>query len=216
MQKSPGVIFGTSRGQARLYIIADETESLMSIVDGMPRSEAEVDAAVKTVRLLLDGFCNKLELTPRQRSILDLMKEGVPLAAIFGLDKADRDSLFLLGCRFFQAGDLENALAVLTVLYQLYPLDGRVLYVLGAVKQAQGDVAAAAKIFVNSIALDATNPDGYLRIGECFLAAKEKDEAESCFRTALALCEEGHGDATSRQHAERMVSFIELNKACAI
>lgn len=181
----------------------------MSILDGMPRTEQERNEVLAMAAPMAAAIFAKVKFTPRQQSVIDLMNEGLSLADIMEISKDHRDALLLRGARLFQAGELEKARSLLTVLYQLEPLDSRVLYMLAAIIQKQGDLATAGKAYVHFLALDATNPDGYLRLGECFLAAKEYDEAASTFRTALALCEDGYGAPDSLAHARRMVDHLD-------
>lgn len=179
----------------------------MSILDGMPSSFEALEKSLRAAAPFASAVLANLRLSPRQQSIIHLMEQGVPLCEILNITQQQRDAIFLQACRQFRAGDIEKARAVLSVLYQLKPTDARVLYMLAATFQVEGQVASAAKLLIYFLALDATNPEGHLRLGECFLAAKEYDNATQSFRTALELCEEGHGSANALEHARRMVAI---------
>lgn len=181
----------------------------MSIIDGLPSTIEELQRAMNFAVPIVSNVLAKMNLTPRQRSIINLMNEGVPLADILEISKQQRDAIFLKGCQLFQFKEYERARDLLTVLYQLQPLDARVIYLLAAIFQVQGDVATAAKLLIYFLALDATNPDGYLRLGECFLAAKEFDKAASTFRAAVGLCENGRGSPQNLEHGRRMLAYLE-------
>ena len=73
----------------------------------------------------------------------------------------------------------------------------------------QGDYSVAAKMFVQFLALDATNPEGFLRLGECFYAAKELKDAKGCFEIALGECERGKGTPATLAHAKKMLAMVD-------
>jgi Flp pilus assembly protein TadD len=175
----------------------------------MPSSTKEVTATLAFAGPIVESVLAKMKLTTSQRNVIDRMNKGECLASILQISKEQRDALLVQGYQFFRAGHLERARAVLTVLHQLQPLDSRVIYVLAVIFQTQGDPTTAARLFISFLALEAANPDGYLRLGECFLAAKEYDNAASTFRTALALCEQGRGSPASLDHARRMIDHVD-------
>jgi Flp pilus assembly protein TadD len=187
----------------------------MSILDGMPTTQAELNAALEFARPILDGTIREANLSERAQSVLDLMQEGLSLADIMGITKPQRDALLVQGCRLLQVGDVAKARDVLTQLYQLEPTDERTIYALASTYQVEGNFAAAGKLYVLFLALDATNPEGHLRLGECFLGAREYDNAESSFSMAQNFAKSA-GDAACVSHAAKMLETTrEQRKASA-
>ncbi|GMP12291.1 hypothetical protein TM239_65130 [Bradyrhizobium sp. TM239] len=164
-----------------------EDLTAMSILDGLPKSEAEwrrmIDIATPTAQRLIDS----LELSPKAQSIIKLMSEGMALADICGLTSEERDAMFIRGCWMIQAGDIRKGRDWMMVLHQLEPLDARVIYAIALTYQGEGNIALAAKLYVHFIALDAANPEGHLRLGECLLSAREYDGAIAHFAVAERL-----------------------------
>jgi len=184
----------------------------MSILDGMPSSEAELKTAMAIADPAIERFLGELNLTPRQQSVIDLLKEGFSLADIYRISREERDALFLKGGRLIQVGHFQKARDCLTYLYQLEPLDARVIYAIAVTYQAEGDVSRAAKLYVQFLALDATNAEGYLRLGECLMAAGEYDDAADSFKIAKAECERGNGTRSAAALADKMLAELRVRR----
>lgn len=178
----------------------------MSILDGMPRTAAELTAAVEMAAPMIDRYLDAIDLTPKSKEVIELLKQGLSLADIYGITKEERNALLQKGYQYIRAGKLEKARDWLLGVYQLETLDPRVLYALGVTFQLQGDVAPAAKLYVCSIVLDAENPENYLRLGECLLTAREYEPAIECFQLAKKLCDAGKGNANAAAHASKMLA----------
>jgi tetratricopeptide (TPR) repeat protein len=191
---------------------AKET-SPMSILDGMPRSQAELQEFLELAIPLTQKLFDAMDLPPEAKSILDLMGKGLSLADIYGLTREERDAMFVRGCQFVQAGDIEKARDWFMFLHQLDPLDARVIYAIAAIYQTRGDVSRAAKLYVHFIALNATNPEGHLRLAECFLSAREYELAVEHFRIAGVLCERGYGNAAAAELAAKMLAHANERRA---
>lgn len=192
-------------GRAR-YGQNNAGELQMSILDGMPRTEADMKQIVGGSSTIIDEFLSKAELSPRAQSIVDHLKDGLSLADILKISKEERDALLVQGIRQMQSRDVAGAQTTLTMLHRLEPLDERVIYALATTYQAQEDYAVAGKLYVTFLALDATNAEGYLRLGECFLGNRETEQAYACF-------EVGKGEAASAgradlvAYADRMIAL---------
>lgn len=184
----------------------------MSILDGMISSEAELQASFTMAGAAMQDFLAKADLNDKQRQVLALMQEGLSLADIFDITKDHRDAILAQGIRTLQLGEPAKARELLTGLYQIEPLDERVIYALAATYQVESDFSRAGKLYVQFIALDATNPEGFLRLGECFLAAQEDDEAVECFETAIDLVKKNSGDPEHAQHAAKMLDIIKARR----
>ena len=59
----------------------------MSILDGMPSNEAQLKGAVEFANPIIEQALEKMELTERQKSAIELMKEGLSIADIMGMSK---------------------------------------------------------------------------------------------------------------------------------
>lgn len=147
-------------------------------------------------------------LTPRLRSVVDLLKEGLSLADIYQISPDERAAVLLLACRHLQAGDHKTAKPLLTQLAILEPTDSRVLYALAVAHQSSGDPVLAGKLYLHVVALDATNPEAYLRLGECFLAERDIEAARGCFEGGKILAKGGHGTAEQVAHADKMLASL--------
>lgn len=178
----------------------------MSILDGFPTSAKDADHLMQAVGIVTEQLFDVSSASPRAQSILSLLGEGLSLADIFSITQDERDAVLLLACRQMQAGDIASAKPLLTRLVMLEPTDGRALYALAVAHQAGGDPVVAGKLFVYAIALDATNPEGYLRLGECLLANREVEAARGCFEGAKILARSGHGTKAQVDHADRMIA----------
>lgn len=177
----------------------------MSILDGMPSNEAELKRALELANPMVDQILEKMQLTEPQREAIELMKQGLSLADILGISKQHRDALLVQGIRLLQAGEVKKARDALTTLYQLEPMDARTIYALANTYQLEGDYATAGKLYVTFLALDATNPEGYLRLGECFLGAKEYSNAQDTFEIARNTARR-QNDEKCAVYAERMLT----------
>ena len=180
----------------------------MSILDGSFGSPETAAYAAAIAEPVVSAALARLTMTPPQQRVLDLFKQGIPLSGVLGITDKQCDALLARGCHLLQLGESQRARDILTVLYILQPLDARVIYALSLTYQLTGEIETAAKLLIQFLALDATNPDGHLRLGECLLSAKEFDNAAASFSTALRLCQKGHGSPSSRAHALHMVNYV--------
>jgi tetratricopeptide (TPR) repeat protein len=187
-----------------------------SILDGLPRSEAEARKALEATAPAIDELFAAMDLSANQRLVLDLLKKGHLLADIYGLTHEEREAMFARGCHLVQAGEIEKGRDWLMFVHQLNPRDARVVYVIAVTYQAQGNFSLAGKLFAYFIALNATNPEGYLRLGECLLSAQEYERAVDCFAFAKDQCASGKGDAAAAAHADKMFTYaLEKQRAVA-
>jgi tetratricopeptide (TPR) repeat protein len=186
----------------------------MSILDGMPSSEADLKKAMEFVAPHIDKMIAESGLTEREQSVFELMKEGLSLGDIYGITKEQRDALLVHAGRFLKAGDIQKARDILLKVYQFEPTDERAIYALATTFQLEGNFSAAGKLYLAFLALDATNPEGHLRLGECFLGAKEYDNAESEFRIARNFASSA-GDAACIAHATKMLEIASDRRKAA-
>jgi thioredoxin-like negative regulator of GroEL len=185
----------------------------MPILDGMPSSVAELNDAMGAAGPLVERILGEGKFTPKQQSVIDLVKGGMSLGDILKITKEEREVMYVQGCRLIQVGEVVQARNLLTVLYMFDPLEARVIYALATTFQLQGDVAHAAKLYVQFLALDATNADGYLRLGECHLTAGELQAAAGLFRAAKGEADRGNGTPATAERAAQLLKHVEERTA---
>jgi Flp pilus assembly protein TadD len=187
----------------------------MKILSGMITTEEELKAAVGIAGPAFEQAVANMNLTERQQEVLDLMKGGMSLGDIMGLKKEHRDALLVQCFQLLQAGEIEKARDGFLRLYQLEPLDERSIFALATTYQMEGNFVAAGQLYVHFLALDATNAEGYLRLGECFMGSKEYEDAKACFKTAKLEAERGHGQPTTLAQATALLDLAEQKLAAA-
>lgn len=183
----------------------------MSILDGPFKDRETMQGAAEFAQRMTQEALP--ELDEQSRHLLEVTSDGTTLATALGITKEQRAALLDMGCRLIQLGQLDKATDVLLRLNQLDPYDERVNYSLGVICQARGELHKAAQMYLQFLALDATNPMGYLRLGECLLAAKEYDEAYSAFDTAKEFAQEGKGQPGNLEEALKMLEIPEIAAA---
>ncbi|MEM7693075.1 MAG: hypothetical protein AAF318_01380 [Pseudomonadota bacterium] len=135
---------------------------------------------------------------------------GATPAAVMGLERQHIDALYTKAYDFLEVGNTEGARSVLTTLLQLEPTNERAVYAMAASHQLDGNLSRAAEIYAIYTALDATNPLGYLRVGECLLGLGEAQTAYETFDIAAAEAARGNGDPGAEHLARtKMAEAIE-------
>lgn len=185
----------------------------MSILDQLPSSKQEVELAEAVAKRMIDSYFDGLKLSGKLKDIADLMREGFSLGDLLQIKPQHKDALVVHGLRLLQAGQNSNARDVFTQLLMLDPLEARAMYGLAVGYQLENDFETAGQLYFHFLALDATNCEGYLRLGECFLGNQEDDLAKGCFETAKALADRGHGSATVVRHADAMLAVLAERRA---
>lgn len=175
----------------------------MSILDGAFNDTKTMQGAMEFAQVMLGEITPKLDA--QTRHIIELTSDGSTLGDALGISKEQRAALYDLGSRLLQVGETQKAFDVLMRLNQLDPLDERAYYGLGVACQTQGELHKAAKMYVMFLALDATNPLGYLRLGECLLQAEEYADAYVSFEAARSFSEQGLGTPETLQEALAML-----------
>lgn len=184
---------------------------MASILDGMIENEEQL-ARVLTIADRVAGEIFE-ELKLNDNEVMQLVKEGLSPADIFDISKDQLDALFTHGLQMVQSGELQKARDVFFRLVQLEGTDERFIYALATTYQLEGDFHTAGKLYIQFLALDATNAEGYLRLGECFLSNQEYDHAESMFRTAMKEAQRGNGDDKVVGYAEKMMEHVAQRRA---
>ena len=171
----------------------------MSILESHPLLKIDMESAAESVPMFLDAIMESLDLedTPYYKAV----RSGATPAAALGLEKRHIEALYQQGYDLLAVGDIEKSRAVLTTLLQLDPSEERAVYALAATYQMEGRFDAAAQIYMTFITMDATNPDGFLRLGECLEALGEMENAIGCYEIAVGEAERGHGSPESLQQA---------------
>ncbi len=130
------------------------------------------------------------------------------LAQIKGLSRDDLEVLYAFGFNMLTAGETQKAEDIFLQLCMLDPLEAKHHYCLGVVRQMKKRWLLAVDDFHRFLAMDATNPEGYLRIGECEVALGNHQSARDYFETALANAQNGHGPKDAAAQAERALETV--------
>lgn len=145
-----------------------------------------------------------LDKDPTLLAVLD----GQTIAQAKGLTRADLETIYAFGFRCITTGDVDRAETIFMQLCLIDPLEAKNHYCLGVVRQMKQQWDVAIDDFARFCALDATNPDGYLRIGECLTAKGDRAQARDVFEVALLEARKGHGPKNAVEQAERALSIL--------
>lgn len=185
----------------------------MSILDNPFGDKQTMRAAVERAALIIQETLPHLD--EAERNLIEATSDGSSLADVLGITKEQRQALLDTGIRLIQLGQLDKASDVLMRLTQIDPLEERAMYALGVVCQMRGELQKAAQMYLHFLALDATNPMGYLRLGECLVAAREYDEAYSALDMARQFAAEGKGEPGTLEEALALLEVSEVAAAGA-
>ncbi len=116
--------------------------------------------------------------------------------------------LYAYGFSFITRGDTKRAEDVFLQLCLIDPLEAKNHYCLGVVRQMKQHWDVAIDDFARFCALDATNPEGYLRIGECLTAKGDRAQARQVFDVALREALKGNGPKNAVEQAERALAGL--------
>lgn len=181
----------------------------MSILQGLfPDQGDPRDMLAASNEMTAEVLANA-DLDERTRSIVEHMSQGLPLADVLGLKPEHIEALLTQALQYIQADRFQMARDVLLRVIQLSPLESRSYYLLGTSFQIEGDLRRAAHFYMQFLALDATNPDGYLRLGECLMAAGERDNARDALSAARAFARDGKGRPEAQAQAERLLASLD-------
>lgn len=133
---------------------------------------------------------------------------GETIAQVKGLTRQDLELLYAYGFKFLANRDAERAEDVFAHLCLIDPLQAKNHYCLGVVHQIKQQWDIAIDDFSRFCALDATNPEGYLRIGECLTAKGERAEARDAYEVALLEARKGRGPKNAVEQAERALASL--------
>lgn len=187
----------------------------MTILNGFFPKEGDMREIVEGSNELTSALFESVPLTERQESIVEYLRQGLTLGNILGITPKDMNALIAQALRFIEAGRRDKARDVLLRCHQLDPLEARAVYVIGTTYQMDGDLERAAHFYMHFLALDATNPDGYLRLAECLMAAGEIDNARDAVGAAAGFARQGKGRPEALAHAERLQAAIDRMPAAA-
>ena len=144
-----------------------------------------------------------------QDPVLQRVMGGETIAQARGLSREDLEIIYGMGFTLITSGELDKAEDVFITLCFMDQLVAKNHYCLGVVRQMKQQWQMACDDFIRFLALDATNPEGYLRIGECKVALGEKDEAKEYFRLALLEAEQGNGPDDAVEQAQAALALFE-------
>lgn len=143
---------------------------------------------------------------------LEMFKLGANLAEVYGISEKEQDLMLAKAFQAIEYRQFEKAKTLLRILNNLDPLNFKPIYGYGVVLQLEGQYKLAVSAFIKAMQLGATNPDPYLRMGECLMAVGEKGNARVMFNMALTFAEKGKGTSGSLKHAQTMLKVLEQAK----
>ena len=136
------------------------------------------------------------------------MLEGLTAAQAMGLGRDDLNALYTVFFRSLNDRDFAAAYDGFTYLVMIDPLHAPNHYCLGVALQGLGRMAEAEGPFISFLAVDATNPHGYLRLGECYQSRGATPLAIEAFELAEAECRNGHGDSLTLEEARAKLMLV--------
>jgi tetratricopeptide (TPR) repeat protein len=185
--------------------VTQNSSDLGGMIQDAPAGEAS--ERVKVATGMIVDFLNQSDLM--QDPIISQVMEGQSPAQAMGLTRDDLEVLYAVGFNQLNAGEFNKAADTFTNLCLIDPLEAKNHYCLGMAYQLRGEPRNAAPIFINFLSLDATNPHGYLRYGECLMAQGEKTEALESFRLALIEAEKNNSDPGAASEARSKIALAE-------
>lgn len=180
----------------------------MGLLNDLQMSPEETKRQNEGFATFLRGFLAENAVSPEFKAACEGVLAGDTVGTVLGLETPHRDAIVAQGYKYLQLQRLDEAKDWLSLALAAEPLDERALYGLGVIAQMQGDLKRAVRALLQFQALDATNPDGLLRLGECLYANRELEEAGNCFTGVLRLVEAGYGAPRHRAYAERMLAVL--------
>lgn len=178
----------------------------MSILDGFYSKDFNAEQFSTELQNNAHALLSQIEGEPKK--ILAEMLDGASLSDIIGFGKEPKEALLQLGCQLMESNELEQAGNIFFTLAILDPLEERAYYGVGVVEQMRGNLQKAAQFYMQFLVLDATNPQGYLRLGECLVRANELGEARSAYLMAKQLAEAGHGSQADLTEASKQLNSL--------
>ncbi|SDR15080.1 hypothetical protein [Pseudovibrio sp. Tun.PSC04-5.I4] len=175
----------------------------MSLLD---MSAPSPELFVETIKEIAGPLMEQVDaLGFKDEKFYQLMKQGVSISEMLDLSKDELAAVYEMARRNISVGQIEKAKALFIMLVQIAPMEEHFTYGLAMTYQVQGDVRMAVKLYLYFISMDATNPQGYLRLGECLMAAKEYHEAGDAFEAALRMFTNPVKNYDDRKYAQNMM-----------
>lgn len=165
------------------------------------------ERSIRTASAMTRAFVQEAGLADHP-TIKDL-EMGLTMAQSMGLTRDDLDVIYAMGFQKLTGADFKAAEDVFAYLVMIDPLHAPNHYCLGVSRQAQARHDEAEMAFLGFLAMDATNPVGYLRLGECRQAQGDRKMALEAFSLAEAECLKGHGDTLTLQEARAKRALVD-------
>ncbi len=204
----------------RLGLSGDDRESFLSLAAGSDDSrDGEVllfqarvkeafdklipiaDSGHRYARYLVAERAERGALDAQRHMRLDEAREQFALALRYEPDRLE--SLVGAGYLDLFAGNLAEADAHLSRAVELYPRSAGAAYRLGAVRQAQGRLQEAERLYRDAIARAPASGPPYALLGGLLLARGDAQGALTLFDRAIGLGETTEGVVSGRAEARR-------------
>lgn len=171
-----------------------------------PNVQEAIKRGLETASVILK------DLDMDDNPIFKEMLDGQTMAQAMGLNRDDLEVIYTLGFNLMVSGKLDQAEDTFITLCMMDMLEAKNHYCLGVTRQLKQNWKMAYDDFVRFLSLDATNPEGYLRAGECMMALGDRDEARDLFELALAEAQAGNGPEHALEQAQKALDQFQMEK----
>ena len=113
------------------------------------------------------------------KQIQAMATDGLTIANTKGISREQLESVYAVGLNYYTTGRTEEAKKIFGFLVLFDHLNAKYWMGMGAVLQVGREFERASKCYAMSAFLDIRNPKPQYHAAECFLAMKDKANAES-------------------------------------
>ena len=139
------------------------------------------------------------------KQIRTMADEGLTIANTRGISREQLESVYAVGLNYYNIGRTEEAKKIFGFLVLFDHLNAKYWMGMGAVLQVEREFERASKCYAMSSFLDIHNPKPQYHAVECFLAMKDKTNAES----AITMLET-YADAKTERGREYLAKVSRL------
>ena len=131
--------------------------------------------------------------------------EGLTIANTKGISREQLEAVYAVGLNYYNTGHTEEAKKIFGFLVLFDHLSAKYWMGMGATLQVMREFERAAKCYAMASFLDLNNPKPQYHAAECFLALKNKTDAES----AIAMVET-YADPKTERGREYLAKAAQL------
>ena len=139
------------------------------------------------------------------KQIRAMADEGLTIANTKGISREQLESVYAVGLSYYNTGRNEEAKKIFGFLVLFDHLNAKYWMGMGAVLQVLHEFERAVKCYAMASFLDISNPKPQYHAAECYLAMRDKANAES----AVAMVET-YADAKTERGREYLAKVAQL------